>query len=135
MSSKFLPGILIGYITDVEMDANNLTKSAKCIPVVDFNNLQEVLVVLDLKADYHTDSVNKNIYDNITNTEETSENDTDDGTSPDSSSTEEGTDRTEENSGEEDTRQTSEPQDGDSSEEDSSEESSSEEGSSSEETP
>lgn len=69
VSDKFLPGLLIGYITDVQMDANNLTKSAKCIPVVDFNNLQEVLVVLDLKADYNTNSDNKNIYDSIQNTE------------------------------------------------------------------
>jgi rod shape-determining protein MreC len=70
VSDKFLPGILIGYITDVELDANNLTKSAKCIPVVDFTNLQEVLVVLDLKADYETDSENKNLYDGITSTED-----------------------------------------------------------------
>ena len=66
VSYKFFPGLLIGYITEIELDANNLTKSAKCIPVVDFQNLQEVLVVLDLKADYHTDSENKNIYDSIT---------------------------------------------------------------------
>lgn len=65
VSNKFLPGLLIGYISDITMDANNLTKSAKCLPVVDFHNLQEVLVVLDLKAHYQTDSVNKNIYDNI----------------------------------------------------------------------
>lgn len=136
VSSKFLPGILIGYITEVKMDANNLTKSAKCIPVVDFNNLQEVLVVLDLKADYHTDSVNKNIYDNITNTEETSGNNTGERNSEDLSSTEEGSDRTEENSGEEeDTRQTRESQEDGSSEGVSSEESSSEEDSSSEEMP
>lgn len=136
VSSKFLPGILIGYITEVKMDANNLTKSAKCIPVVDFSNLQEVLVVLDLKADYHTDSVNKNIYDNITNTEETSGNNTGERNSEDLSSTEEGSDRTEENSGEEeDTRQTSESQEDGSSEGGSSEESSSEEDSSSEEMP
>lgn len=74
VSDKFLPGLLIGYITEVEMDANNLTKSAKCIPVVDFTNLQEVLVVLDLKSDYKTDSVNKNIYDSISNDESSSEN-------------------------------------------------------------
>lgn len=66
VSDKFLPGLLIGYISEVEMDANNLTKSAKCLPVVDFSNLREVLVILDLKADLHTDSKNKNIYDNIT---------------------------------------------------------------------
>ncbi len=65
ISSKFLPGILIGYATEITMDANNLTQSAKCIPVVDFRNLQEVLVVLDLKANYKTDSLNQNIYDDI----------------------------------------------------------------------
>lgn len=69
VSDKFLPGLLIGYISDVQTDANNLTQSAKCIPVVDFNNLQEVLVVLDLKVDYQTGSDNKNIYDSIQNTE------------------------------------------------------------------
>ncbi|MCM1180159.1 MAG: rod shape-determining protein MreC [Clostridium sp.] len=71
VSDLFLPGLLIGYITEIELDANNLTKSAKCIPVVDFRNLQEVLVVLDLKEDYQTDSENKNIYDSITTPENT----------------------------------------------------------------
>lgn len=69
ISKKFLPGILIGYITDLEVDSNNLTKSAKCIPVVDFSNLQEVLVVLDLKATYKTKSENKNTFDSITDGE------------------------------------------------------------------
>lgn len=66
VSNKFLPGLLIGYISDISMDANNLTKSAKCIPVVDFHNLQEVVVILDLKEKHKTDSLNKNIYDNLT---------------------------------------------------------------------
>lgn len=70
VSEKFLPGLLIGYITDVEMDANNLTQSAKCIPAVDFTNLQEVLVILDLKSDFKTNSVNKNIYDSISDSSE-----------------------------------------------------------------
>lgn len=65
VSDKFLPGLLIGYIADVHMDANNLTKSAKCIPVVDFRDLQEVLVVLELKAEYKTHSNYKNIFDNV----------------------------------------------------------------------
>ncbi len=65
VSNKFLPGILIGYISDVQMDSNNLTQSAKCIPVVDFSNLSEVLVVLDLKTTYKTNSRNKNIYDGV----------------------------------------------------------------------
>ncbi len=67
VSNKFLPGLLIGYISDIKMDANNLTQSAKCLPAVDFKNLQEVLVILDLKANYKTDSKNKNIYDSIQN--------------------------------------------------------------------
>lgn len=66
VSSLFLPGLLIGYVSDVKMDANNLTQSAKCIPVVDFNNLQEVLVILVLKDNFKTDSNNKNIYDSVT---------------------------------------------------------------------
>lgn len=65
VSDKFLPGILIGYITEVVLDSNNLTKSAKCIPVVDFTNLQEVLVILDLKVNYKSQSENKNIFDAI----------------------------------------------------------------------
>lgn len=65
VSNKFLPGLLIGYVSEITMDANNLTKSAKCLPVVDFRNLQEVLVVLDLKANYRTDTENGNIYHNI----------------------------------------------------------------------
>ena len=65
VSNKFLPGLLIGYVSDVTMDSNNLTQSANCIPVVDFTNLQEVLIILDLKNTYTTNSNSKNIYDDI----------------------------------------------------------------------
>jgi len=102
VSDKFLPGILIGYITEIELDANNLTKSAKCIPVVDFRNLQEVLVVLDLKADYHTDSENKNIYDSITTPEHT------DSSTPNTEHTDSPTPNTEHS--ESDTTETQEPE-------------------------
>lgn len=68
VSNKFLPGILIGYISDVQVDANNLTQSAKCIPVVDFRNLQEVMVILTKKEDYHISSPNQTIYNNISDT-------------------------------------------------------------------
>lgn len=83
VSNKFLPGLLIGYISDIQMDANNLTQSAKCLPVVDFKNLQEVLVILDLKANYKTDSENKNIYDSIQNTTSETASSTEDRTSED----------------------------------------------------
>ena len=49
ISDKYLPGILIGYIYTIQMDNNNLTKSGKLIPAVDFEHLSEVLVITDLK--------------------------------------------------------------------------------------
>ena len=49
ISDKFLPGITIGYVTNLSLDTNNLTMSADVIPVVDFDHIQTVLVVLDLK--------------------------------------------------------------------------------------
>ncbi len=52
ISSKYLPGILIGYATDITTDTTRLTKSGYLIPVADFDNLQEVLVITELKEDY-----------------------------------------------------------------------------------
>ena len=49
ISDKFLPNILIGYVTKIETDANNLTKSVELTPAVDFEHLSEVLVITDLK--------------------------------------------------------------------------------------
>ena len=50
ISGKFLPGILVGYATDITVDYNdNLTKSGYLIPAARFDRLQEVLVITDLK--------------------------------------------------------------------------------------
>ena len=49
ISDKYLPGILIGYINSIEIDANNLTKSGYITPAVDFEHLEEVLVILQKK--------------------------------------------------------------------------------------
>lgn len=49
ISDKYLPGILIGYIKDIDVDSNNLTKSGEVTPAVDFGHLDEVLVILDTK--------------------------------------------------------------------------------------
>ena len=49
LSDKYLQGILIGYVKDVKLDSNNLTQSGYIVPAVDFNNLQEVLVITQLK--------------------------------------------------------------------------------------
>ena len=49
ISDKYLQGILIGYAKDVEPDSNNLTQSGYLVPAVDFNNLQEVLIITEMK--------------------------------------------------------------------------------------
>ncbi len=49
ISDKYLEGILIGYVKDVTPDSNNLTQSGYLVPVVDFEHLQEVLVILEKK--------------------------------------------------------------------------------------
>ena len=49
ISDKYLPGILIGYINSISADSNNLTKSGRVTPAVDFEHLEEVLVITDLK--------------------------------------------------------------------------------------
>ncbi|MCL2254736.1 MAG: rod shape-determining protein MreC [Lachnospiraceae bacterium] len=51
ISNKYLPGILIGYITSINRDANNLTKSGRLTPAVDFERLDIVLVILELKQE------------------------------------------------------------------------------------
>ncbi|MCR5302775.1 MAG: rod shape-determining protein MreC [Lachnospiraceae bacterium] len=49
ISSKYLPGISIGYIEQINSDSNNLTKSGFITPVVDFEHLDIVLVITQMK--------------------------------------------------------------------------------------
>ena len=49
ISDKYQQGILIGYISSIAMDANNLTKSGTITPAVDFEHIEEVLVILNKK--------------------------------------------------------------------------------------
>lgn len=49
ISNQYLPGLLIGYISSIGTDSNNLTKSGYLTPVVDFEHLNEVLVIKELK--------------------------------------------------------------------------------------
>ena len=49
ISSKYLPGILIGYVSSIKTDANNLTRSGYIIPAVDFQHMQEVLIITTTK--------------------------------------------------------------------------------------
>ncbi len=49
ISNRYLPGISVGYITQINKDANNLTKSGYITPIVDFKHLDTVLVITELK--------------------------------------------------------------------------------------
>ena len=51
ISSVFLPGILVGYASEITNDTNNVTKSGYLIPAAKFDSLQEVLVITELKSD------------------------------------------------------------------------------------
>lgn len=51
ISDKYLQGILIGYVSEISVDSNNLTRSGYITPVVDYKNLQEVLVITKTKKD------------------------------------------------------------------------------------
>ncbi len=49
ISDKYLPGILIGYISTVDTDSNQLTYSGQIEPVVDFDHLSYVLIIMQKK--------------------------------------------------------------------------------------
>lgn len=51
ISDKYLQGILIGSVSEVNVDSNNLTHSGYITPAVDFKNIQEVLVITTTKAE------------------------------------------------------------------------------------
>lgn len=51
ISNKYLQGILIGYISEIHVDSNNLTRSGYIIPKADFEHLREVLVITTTKSE------------------------------------------------------------------------------------
>lgn len=52
ISDKYQQGILIGYISDIRIDSSNMTKTAYLTPVVDFEHLDEVLIITKLKESF-----------------------------------------------------------------------------------
>lgn len=52
ISDKYLQGILIGYIKDIKIDSSNMTKTAYLVPAVNFERLDEVLIITELKEAY-----------------------------------------------------------------------------------
>lgn len=49
VSDRYHQGILIGYISNIEVNSNNLTKTGTITPVVDFEHLEEVFVITKIK--------------------------------------------------------------------------------------
>ena len=49
ISSKYLSGIPIGFISSINTAPNNMTKWGYITPAVDFQHIQEVLVIMGLK--------------------------------------------------------------------------------------
>lgn len=49
ISSIYHPGLIIGYVYDSAVDGSQLTKSGFLIPAVEFDNLNEVLIITELK--------------------------------------------------------------------------------------
>ena len=49
ISTKYMPGILIGYVNSLEKEPNQILKSGYIVPAVDFTALNEVLIITELK--------------------------------------------------------------------------------------
>lgn len=73
VSDLYHQGILIGYISSIENGSNNLTKVGTITPVVDFEHLEEVLVITQIKEVGSTIPVPEEpqIFENTESTETT----------------------------------------------------------------
>ncbi len=49
ISDKFLPGLLVGYISNIKEETDGLSKTAQLTPAVSFDKLENVLVITTLK--------------------------------------------------------------------------------------
>ena len=49
ISNQYHQGILIGHVSNIELDSSNMTKTAYLTPVVDFEKLEEVLIITEVK--------------------------------------------------------------------------------------
>ncbi len=56
ISNKYLPGLLIGYVSEIHQDPNNITCSGTILPAVDFSTLGNVLVITTTKQQAGTES-------------------------------------------------------------------------------
>lgn len=74
VSEKYHSGLLIGYVQELQMDANNLTKSGTLTPAVDFEHLRSVLVITDKKRQIDPDEETEEVKDEETPEEDSEEN-------------------------------------------------------------
>ena len=51
ISEKYVEGLFIGYVSEVELDTNNLTKKGTIVTPVDFQHLKDVFVITVNKQD------------------------------------------------------------------------------------
>lgn len=56
ISDKYVEGLFIGYISEIEVDSNNLTKTGTIVSPVDFQHLKDVFVITQNKDDAVTDA-------------------------------------------------------------------------------
>lgn len=52
ISDKYLPGILIGYVSNIKTDSSMMSQEAYLTPVVDFEHIEAVLVILEQKEQF-----------------------------------------------------------------------------------
>ena len=52
ISDKYLPGILIGYVSDIGVDSTKLSQQCRLTPVVDFEHIDAVLIITQLREQY-----------------------------------------------------------------------------------
>ena len=55
ISEKYVEGLFIGYVSDIELSTNNLTKTGTLVTPVDFQHLKDVLVITVNKQDSITE--------------------------------------------------------------------------------
>jgi len=51
ISDKYVEGLFIGYVSEIELDTNNLTKTGTIVTPVDFQHLKDVFVITVNKQD------------------------------------------------------------------------------------
>lgn len=76
ISEKYVEGLFIGYVSEVEQDTNNLTKTGTIVTPVDFGHLRDVFVITRNKNDAYLENAPKAADDSPEEAEESAAEDT-----------------------------------------------------------